>query len=959
MSSEHTPNLGLPYLAAAQSQKHVTHNEAIRALDALVQLSVRTRTLVSPPVAPQEGQRWIVGAPASAAWSGREGMVAAFQDGAWAFLAPNEGWLAWVSDEGKLLAWNGTHWIDGAAPVTSLNPAPLVGVNATADATNRLAVKSDASLFDNEGHGHQLKLNKASAPDTASVLFQDAYAGRAEVGLCGDDNFHFKVSADGSTWKDAIQIDRATGAVSLPFTTLASPYTLPSATGITLGGVKQGSNVAIAADGTLTVPPASFDASGAAAAAQAFATQRSNHTGTQPVSTITGLAAVATSGSYADLAAKPSLGTAAALDVGTLANNVVQLTAAGKLPAVDGSQLTNLPPGSGQASFTAPNPATAPVKITAATGQTANLLEFTTPGISPLGARSYFDKYGSFATQAWMTISGMYVTNPDGSINQVIYPGGSPGVPQINVANRLTGGGSMLGVSNDIVGPGFLSQDNLNKYFGGGYKVAVRAAVAAGGTGYAVGDVLTAAGGTSVAATTATLDGVNPTVRGTGYTAGDVLTVVGGVGTAATITVNTVDGSGRVLTATLTTTGNYSVNPDFSVNTTGGTGTNAYFYITWPTRGPTKLTVTSVAGGVITGLAVSRPGYYSALPSNPVTLTGGTGTGATATLTWSERPSISRHADFLDYRRYMVGQIGYDGMITLGNAQDVEQFAASNANLKWVDNDTLGSDATFKPAALTTAGIGTIGNTSIYKASRDVASGSDKTTAIGSFYLTDSINPIGCGAFTIMVTTYAGGFSTSKIYQIPVSYGLTSGAWQQVVPIGAALQPGYSNEVALDFNVSGATVSFRLRNTVAAAVHCEVSIISSAPRDRASFTADTTTASGVTAPATIYSGKPATSIDLVTKSFVVPTTGTTVTIPQGCLTYLVNPAGSLAALTVAMQSGMVDGQRQVIVFKQAITSQSFTATGASMDWTGGTAVAANQRIEFIYDAPTFKWWRVQ
>lgn len=43
---------------------------------------------------------------------------------------------------------------------------------------------------------------------------------------------------------------------------------------------------------------------GAAAAAQAFALQRGNHTGTQPASTITGLAAVATSGAYADLSGR-------------------------------------------------------------------------------------------------------------------------------------------------------------------------------------------------------------------------------------------------------------------------------------------------------------------------------------------------------------------------------------------------------------------------------------------------------------------------------------------------------------------------------------------------------------------------------------------------------------------------------------------------------------------------------
>jgi hypothetical protein len=61
------------------------------------------------------------------------------------------------------------------------------------------------------------------------------------------------------------------------------------------------------------------------------------------------LAAVALSGDYDDLTDKPTLGTAAALNVGTGALNVVQLDATSKLPAVDGSQLTNLPvaPGTG------------------------------------------------------------------------------------------------------------------------------------------------------------------------------------------------------------------------------------------------------------------------------------------------------------------------------------------------------------------------------------------------------------------------------------------------------------------------------------------------------------------------------------------------------------------------------------------------------------------------------------
>lgn len=220
---DQSPNLGLPYIAAAQAQKHVTHNEAIRALDAVVQLSVLDRDLAAPPSSPIDGARYVVAGSPTGAWSGHAGKVAAWQDGAWAFFTPLEGWIAWVADEDILVAWNGTAWVNaGGGGAGSLNPAAgaLVGVNTTADTTNRLAVKSLASLFDNTGAGHQQKINKAAAGDTASQLYQTSYSGRAEIGLTGDDDFHFKVSPDGASWKEAMRIDRATGVVSLPFTPL-------------------------------------------------------------------------------------------------------------------------------------------------------------------------------------------------------------------------------------------------------------------------------------------------------------------------------------------------------------------------------------------------------------------------------------------------------------------------------------------------------------------------------------------------------------------------------------------------------------------------------------------------------------------------------------------------------------------------------------------------------------------
>lgn len=215
---DETTHLKLPYILAAQSQKHVTHNEALRALDALVQLSVLDKDLAAPPGSPAAGARYIVGAAPTGAWSGHAAHIAAYQDSAWAFYVPLEGWLAWVADENVLYAFDGASWIPAPGASGSVNPVAMVGVNATADATNRLAVASPASLFNHDGAGHQLKINKASAGQTGSVLFQTGFSGRAEFGLAGDDDFQVKVSADGSTWKQAIVTDRSTGIVQFPFT---------------------------------------------------------------------------------------------------------------------------------------------------------------------------------------------------------------------------------------------------------------------------------------------------------------------------------------------------------------------------------------------------------------------------------------------------------------------------------------------------------------------------------------------------------------------------------------------------------------------------------------------------------------------------------------------------------------------------------------------------------------------
>jgi hypothetical protein len=224
-----SPLLGLPFLAASQAQKHVTLNDALALLDGLLHLSVISRSLTTPPATPVDGNRYLIAASPTASWSGHAGQIALRIAGAWRFLSPRAGWRIWVEAENIDLIFNGTAWIAPPAP-TALQNLSALGINATADNTNKLAVSSSAVLFNNAGAGVQFKINKAAATDTASLLLQTGFSGRAEIGSTGDDDLHFKVSANGSAFNESLIIAAASGKVTVKNTMALDPQAIDPAT---------------------------------------------------------------------------------------------------------------------------------------------------------------------------------------------------------------------------------------------------------------------------------------------------------------------------------------------------------------------------------------------------------------------------------------------------------------------------------------------------------------------------------------------------------------------------------------------------------------------------------------------------------------------------------------------------------------------------------------------------------
>lgn len=209
-----SPNLCFPLLAPAQALKHITVNEALCALDAVSQIVIARADLQIPPPSPEIHARYLVGDGASGTWSGHDGDIAQWTDTGWRFLEPREGWVLWDRSDAALLARMEAGWVR-VGGAEGPERTQRLGINASADDTNRLAVAADATILSHDGADHRLSINRAGPDDTASLLFQTDYSADAEVGLTGADGLSVKVLTP-EGWRNALSIDRDTAAVILP-----------------------------------------------------------------------------------------------------------------------------------------------------------------------------------------------------------------------------------------------------------------------------------------------------------------------------------------------------------------------------------------------------------------------------------------------------------------------------------------------------------------------------------------------------------------------------------------------------------------------------------------------------------------------------------------------------------------------------------------------------------------------
>ena len=228
-----TNRVKLPYILQSQSQKEVTHNSGLDLMDVLLQSSCVSVNLNTPPGSPAAGDCYVIGASPTGVWTGQAKTLAFYTTG-WNFITPWEGLTVWANDSNALFTYDGAAW-GLTYNLSSFNNLTMLGINATADATNKLSVNSEAILFNHNGGDLQIKLNKNATGNKAGFLFQSNWSARAEFGLLGDDNFTLKVSPDGSTFYDSLKMLAGSGRAALK----------ANGSGLSGAGANQGAATAI------------------------------------------------------------------------------------------------------------------------------------------------------------------------------------------------------------------------------------------------------------------------------------------------------------------------------------------------------------------------------------------------------------------------------------------------------------------------------------------------------------------------------------------------------------------------------------------------------------------------------------------------------------------------------------------------------------------------------------------
>lgn len=128
-----TPKLKLVELSNGASQALVVNTGGYSILDQMVDRTVKSRGVNSPPSTPADGDSYIVGTSPTGLWAGKSNQIAYWRNssGVWQFIVPLEGWTVRVQDDDdangipKEYGYTGAAWVRPEGALT--NPMTAAG----------------------------------------------------------------------------------------------------------------------------------------------------------------------------------------------------------------------------------------------------------------------------------------------------------------------------------------------------------------------------------------------------------------------------------------------------------------------------------------------------------------------------------------------------------------------------------------------------------------------------------------------------------------------------------------------------------------------------------------------------------------------------------------------------------------------------------------------------------------
>jgi hypothetical protein len=250
----------------------------------------------------------------------------------------------------------------------------------------------------------------------------------------------------------------------------------------------------------------------------------------------------------------------------------------------------------------------------------------------------------------------------------------------------LAAGSSGVNISNGGTVTALTVTNSGNTFYSTQPTLVISAPTTAGGVQAVATPNMYADQGTTVAA------------GGTGYTVGDTLTLVGGTptGAAATFSVATVS-AGVVLTVNAVNFSGYSVLPSSPVSTTGGTGTGCTLTVRWKLTTPT---ITNAGSGYVEQPTVTFSGGGGSGAAAYATVGAGTiiralGSTGTQSLDFYTPASITsnipalriRDIGGLDSYALIQPNIGYTSIIAQGNGGAILKLTANGGGSVYLNTN--------------------------------------------------------------------------------------------------------------------------------------------------------------------------------------------------------------------------------------------------------------------------------